>query len=157
MQIHQLRLLVPEAHEAWTDDDYAVRIVAGLARAAALELEVAGRSDLVLRAPTSRTGEVQEALVEALVLCLEWARRNEWSVSESFGLGLDWKAHGMPYMVLRATEGITSAHWSALNRNPTRAIESLNFALSYLLDYCRQRGWSLEEAASAAVNRGGHP
>ena len=64
---------------------------------------------------------------------------------------LDWRTHGFFYLILRASEGISGAHWGAMHNNPSRAMEQLNFAIGYLIDYCRWRDWPVEEAAYQAI------
>ncbi len=143
--LHELDPGVPDLHESWTDDDYAGRIVINLGRAGALHLDSA--------AGAATAGEgIQEALTEALLLGLEWARRRGWRLAEDFRLNLKWDQHTLLYLLLRTSEGITSAHWAAVHHNPSRAVEQINFAFSHLVDYGRYHGWPLEDAVARAVD-----
>lgn len=144
MQLHRLEPGVPEAHEGWTDEDYAGRIMVALGRAGNRFLELNGdgaQDDTAL----------QPDLAEALVAAMEWAHRRGWPLAQDFGLRLDWQNHSFLYLILRAGEGISTAHWGALHNNPARAMEQLNFAIGYLVDYCRWRGWPVEAAAARII------
>lgn len=153
MPVHHLDPGIPDTHRHWSDDDYAGRMLLDLAEAGRLELAGGGVGASGARGQDAP--DVQAALVDALLLGIEWARRQGWPLAEDYGLRLDWGQHGFLYLMLRAAEGISTAHWSAVNQNPARAMEQLNFALGYLIDYCHYRGWPLEEAAAQALGRGG--
>ena len=144
MDLSSLEPGVPEEHHAWNDEEYAGRIVVHIGRAGSLYLDAGGDG----AAPNE---EVQRLLTDALVLAIEWAARRQWPLADDFNLRLDWGAHSFLYLVLRAGEAISATHWAAVNSNPARAMEQLNFSIGCLIDYSRWRGWSVDEAAARAI------
>src|SRR5207244_3790932 len=105
VQLNELHPSVPEVRQGWSDEEYAGRIEINLGRAGSLQLE----ADEAGTVPDE--GALQEPLVEALVLAIEWANRRHWPLAQDFGLRLDWRTHGFFYLILRASEGISGAHW----------------------------------------------
>lgn len=151
MQLSGLPITIPESHQAWSDDDYAGRVVVYLARSAGLELGLgepggaAGAGD--------PEGQVQGALVDAVALCLEWAARRGWEYADVFKLGAHWPDRGLLFAVLRSTEAVASAHWALEHRNPAVGRERLAFAIGHILDYAQQRGWPIAELLIPALAR----
>ena len=143
MKLNVLDPRVPEDHGSWSDEEYAGRIAVVVGWAGSLYLD--GRSN------GSAPEELQGHLTEALVLAIEWAHRRGWPLADHFGIRLDWPAHSFLYLVLRAGEAVSAAHWAAVNSNPSRAMEQLNFAIACLVDYCRWRGWDIEQAAVQTI------
>lgn len=152
--LHELRPDIPITHQEWSHDDYAAEMIMylGLARVAVLPDLSPPKQSLVYQRNSSPEEIVKSTLAEAIGVGLEWAGRNQWQIGTSFRLNLDWRRHGLAYMITRTTGGITQAHMYSVQDNPVRAMEFLNHAIAHIMDYSRARGWSLEEIVSERIN-----
>jgi len=132
--LHELE--VPIAHQDWSHDKYAAEVIRSLSSCGVLE-----REDMV-----------RESLARSVVTALEWAKRNQWPISESFGLNLKWERYNLSYLIVRTTGIISQVHQYALYNNPIRAVEFLNYAVAHIEDYTRFQRWPLVDDIYAYLN-----
>lgn len=153
MALPELKFEIPDKHKDWTDNDYAGKTIISLAKAGlAAELDLKPENQSITRMKDAYpNGVVQQALIEAMSLCIEWNHRREWGLGKIHGYRLDWNRNGLLFMMAKASEHIGGAFSDAINHNPARAREFLGSALAYMVGFYEAQGWTLEEDITKAI------
>jgi len=155
--LHELAPEIQPRNPTWDIDDYASHVVLNLGKA----LEAAESNEIDLSSQKQspfwhedpvRTKAVQEALTEATILCLELAKTRQLPIRYS-DLRLNW-AHGLKFLVIRATTSIGETHWDVSHNNPVNAIGGINMTLAYIEDFSKTQGWQLGELVDKALSNG---